>query len=250
MSDAANYRLDGHRLSADECRTLLATQPLQHRQLQVLARIEGDVVVDVGCGTGLFVREASRRHPDKTIIGIDYSDDTIRIAHLLNPQLAGRLRRMSAYRLEFPDGGVDCVTMQEVLEHLEGAAQAVKEANRVLRPGGTLVVSVPNPYYAWRIVRFATAEFANVVRRRRGRASRLASEVLSQRVEWDRHVHAWTPPTLLALLEANGFTYVDHCYENGAANLFRRRFLAALPFLGPTLVLKVRKAATAPAGLV
>jgi ubiquinone/menaquinone biosynthesis C-methylase UbiE len=250
MSDAATYLVDGHRLSADECRTLLAAQPLLHRQLQVLARIAGAVVVDVGCGTGLFVREASRRFPEWTIIGVDYSDDNIRIAHLLNPQLAGRFHRMSAYRLDLADASVNCVTMQEVLEHLENAALAVKEANRVLGPGGKLIVSVPNPYYAWRIVKFVATEFANLIRRRRGRASRLASEILSQGVEWDRHVHSWTPQTLLTLLEVNGFAYLDHCYENGAATRLRRWFLGAMPFLGPTQILTVRKVAPAPGQIV
>jgi hypothetical protein len=113
-----------------------------------------------------------------------------------------------------------------------------------------LVVSVPNPYYAWRIVRFAAAEVANLVRRGRRRASRLTSEVLSQGVEWDRHVHSWTPQTLLTLLEVNGFAYLDHTYENGAANRFRRWFLAALPFLGPTQILTVRKVAPAPPRLI
>ena len=43
---------------------------------------------------------------------------------------------MSIYDLDFKDASYDCVTMQEVLEHLEGAAQAVKEINRILKVGG------------------------------------------------------------------------------------------------------------------
>jgi 2-polyprenyl-3-methyl-5-hydroxy-6-metoxy-1,4-benzoquinol methylase len=250
MSDAASFQVDGHRRSADQCRSQLAAQQLLDRQVRVMALIEGAVVVDVGCGAGLFVHEASRRFPDKTIIGVDASDDDIRLAQLLHPQLAGRFRRMSAYRLEFAEASVDCITLQEVLEHLEGAALAIKEANRVLRPGGVLVVSVPNPFYVWRIVTFVAAEIANLVRRRRGRPARLEAEILSPDAAWDRHVHAWTPQTLLALLEVNGFVYVDHGYENGAANPLRRWFLAGLPFLGPTLILAVRKAAPAPSALV
>jgi len=249
MTDAT-YRLDGRRLSADECRALLAAQPLLHRQLLVLERIAGVVVVDVGCGSGLFVREASRRFPEKTIVGVDYAHDNIRIAQLLSPQLADRFRQMSAYRLELTDASVDCVTMQEVLEHLEGAALAVKEANRVLRPGGLLIVSVPNPYYVWRIATFVAGEATNMVRRMRGWPARLAPEIFSPGVEWDRHVHAWTPQTLLTLLQMNGFTYADHAYENGAANPLHRWFLTAFPFLGPTQILAVRKVAPAPADLL
>jgi ubiquinone/menaquinone biosynthesis C-methylase UbiE len=250
MNDAATYLFDGNRLSADQCRSLLGTMPLLDRQAKVLARIEGDTILDVGCQTGLFVREASRRFPDKTIIGLDYSDDNVRIAQLLHPQLGGRFRQMTAYRLDFPDESIDCITFQEVLEHLEGAALAVKEANRVLKVGGVLIISVPNPYYAWRIATFVLLEIANTVRGWRGHSPRLGTEILADGVEWDRHVHAWTPQTLLTLLRVNGFAYVDHCYENGAPNRLRRWFLAALPFLGPTQILKVRKVEPAPPRLV
>src|SRR5262249_55221372 len=194
-----------------------------------------------GCQTGGFVHEASRRFPARTIIGIDHIDDNIRIAQLVYPQLAGRFRQMDAYRLEVPPDSVDCIALQEIPEHLEGAALAVKEANRVLKQGGVLIVSVPNPYYAWSIARFVGREIGNAVRRGRGRRQQLNGEVLSEVAAWDRHVHAWTPSTLLTLLKANGFDYVEHAYENPLPNRLRRMVLAILPFLGPTLILKVRK---------
>jgi len=136
------------------------------------------------------------------------------------------------------------------MEHLEGAGLAIKEINRVLRPGGVLIVSVPNPYYFLSITRFCLSEIANAFRRRRGRAPLLRPEVLSASTEWDRHVYAWTPQTLLALLTVNGFAYVEHCFENGMPDPFRRAIVALLPFLGPTLILKVRKVAAAPVDLV
>ena len=176
--------------------------------------------------------------------------DNIRIAQLIYPQLAGRFRQMDAYRLEFPSDSVECITMQEVLEHLEGAAIAVKEANRVLKQGGALIVSVPNPYYARSIATFVSREIANAVRRKRGQRQQLDSEVLSEAAVWDRHVHAWTPQTLLTLMKVNGFDYVEHAYENPLPNRLRRLVLTILPFLGPTLILKARKVAAAPSALI
>src|SRR5262245_38182868 len=120
MSDATTFLVDGARLSADQCRTRFAVQPLSDRQAKVMERLEGNRIVDVGCQTGGFVHEASRRFPARTIIGIDHIDDNIRIAQLVYPQLAGRFRQMDAYRLEFPPDSVDCIAMQEILEHLEG----------------------------------------------------------------------------------------------------------------------------------
>ena len=246
---ADTYLVDGKRLSADQCIALFRPMPLFDRQIKVLERVEGDIIIDIGCYTGAFVREASRRFPDKTVIGVDYFEDNIRIAQLLYPDLRDRFQRMSIYRLEIADGSVDCVTLQEVLEHLEGAALAVKEVNRILKQGGALVVSVPNPMCAWRMTKFVRLELGNAFRRWRGRSPCLGAEVLSD-IEWDRHVYAWTPQTLLALLVSNGFEYVEHCYETGVTDRSRRWFLTALPFLGPTLILKVRKVAPASPALV
>jgi 2-polyprenyl-3-methyl-5-hydroxy-6-metoxy-1,4-benzoquinol methylase len=243
------YLVDGKRLGADQCLALFGAMPLFDRQIKVLDCIEGDTIVDIGCYTGAFVREASRRFPDKTVIGIDYFEDNIRIAQLLYPDIRDRFQRMSVYRLEIADASVDCITLQEVLEHLEGAALAIKEVNRVIKPGGVLVVSVPNPLCLWRVVNFIWLELGNVLRRWRGRSPRLGAEVLSD-LEWDRHIYAWTPPTLLTLLVINGFEYVEHCYETRVSDRLRRWFLAALPFLGPTQILKVRKVGPASPALV
>ena len=251
MTDSsATYLFDGRHLTAGQCRALFTGMPLSDRQSKVLNRIEGNTIIDVGCFTGAFVREASRRFPDKTVIGIDNFEDNIRIARLLFPEMQDRFQKMSVYRLEIADASADCVTLQEVLEHLEGAALAIKEVNRVLKKGGALIVSVPNPFYLWRIITFVCCEIGNAFRRWRGQPPRLSMEVLCKEIEWDRHVYAWTPTTLLTLLATNGFEYVEHCYESRVPDRVRRWVLAVLPFLGPTQILKVRKVAPAPADLV
>jgi ubiquinone/menaquinone biosynthesis C-methylase UbiE len=246
MNDARTYLVDGRRLTADECRALFSATALGDRQRRVLQQIEGDTIVDVGCYTGQFVGEAARRFPAKTIIGVDYFDDNIDIAHLLYPEMRDRFRLMSAYRLDFADASLDCVTLQEVIEHLEGAAQAIKEANRVLKPGGALIVSVPNPFYWRHMAGFLRFELCNRLRRPKA----LGTEIFYENVEWNRHVHAWTPQTLLTLLSVNGFVYVDHVYENGMPRRLERWFLSAFPFLGPTQIVKVRKIAAASPVLV
>jgi SAM-dependent methyltransferase len=250
MDDDTTFVFEGRRLQAHEARALFADAPLTERERKVLEQIEGTAIVDVGCSTGAFVRAASRRFPDRVVIGVDADEDSLRIARFLDPQLAEHFRTMSAYHLDLPDASLDCATALEVLEHLEGAALALKEINRVLRPGGALIITVPNPYYLARLVRFCLSESANLFRRWRGRALHLAPEVLNPAITWDRHVVAWTPPTLLALLCANGFGYVEHEYENGMPDLFRRLVLMALPFLGPTLIMKVRKVGQASPDLV
>ncbi len=244
------YSVDGKNISAEECRSIFRTTKLGDRQLRVLDFIEGDHVLDIGCYAGNFVSEVIRRFPAKTVTGIDYFEDHIRIAKLVFPEIASSFRQMSIYDLKFSDDSIDCVTLQEVLEHLEGAAHAVKEINRVLKVGGAVIVSVPNPFYIGAMLSFFRFELGNAWRRFRGDKTRLGTEVYFQEIEWNRHIFSWTPQTLLTLFAVNGFEYVEHRYETGVTNLAERLLLRLLPFFGPTQILKVRKASVASRALV
>lgn len=88
-------------------------------------------VLDAGCGEGVLVDEFAGR---LAIEGIDpnYSSDRVRSGSLL--------------ALPYADGSFDRATCLDVLEHLAFHQQpvALAELFRVLRPGGELLVSVPN----------------------------------------------------------------------------------------------------------
>jgi len=88
-------------------------------------------VLDAGCGEGVIVEEFAS---SLAIEGVDpnYTSDHVRTGSLLD--------------LPFPDGRFDRALCLDVLEHLEYQQQpvALAELFRVLRPGGELLVSVPN----------------------------------------------------------------------------------------------------------
>jgi len=95
---------------------------------------EGSVLVDVACGGGLLaphVAHLGHRH-----VGVDLSPTAVRVARRHGVQVL----RGDAQRLPFPDAAADVVVAGEVLEHVPDLPAAVREACRVLRPGGTLVV--------------------------------------------------------------------------------------------------------------
>jgi len=99
-------------------------------------------VLDVGCAFGYGTAALAARAPGRTVIGIDRDLDHVREAARRYPWLT--VRPGDAAALPASDGTVDAVTLLEVLEHLGDPGAAVAEARRVLRSGGTVIVSVPH----------------------------------------------------------------------------------------------------------
>ena len=98
------------------------------------AQRSGSVLIDIACGGGLLAPEltgSGHRH-----VGVDLSPSSVRLARAHGVQAV----RGDALRLPFADEVADVVVAGEVLEHVTDLAAAVREACRVLRPGGTLVV--------------------------------------------------------------------------------------------------------------
>ena len=64
--------------------------------------------------------------------------------------------------LPYGDAEFDLVTCSEVIEHLENYRALVREARRVLRPGGLLVLTTPNVLNAYSRLRYVASGFANL----------------------------------------------------------------------------------------
>lgn len=109
--------------------TYIAKLELVRRWLRDLP--PGTRVLDAGCGEGVLVDEFAGR---LAIEGLDqnYSSDRVRTGSLTS--------------LPYADGTFDRALCLDVLEHLtfEDQPRALSELHRVLRPGGELLVSVPN----------------------------------------------------------------------------------------------------------
>jgi SAM-dependent methyltransferase len=124
-----------------------------------------DVVLDAGCGLGRHLRQLARV-PGLKIFGIDKSAAALSESYKsleTMPDSQSKdylLSSADITRLPFADAAFDCIICSEVFEHIPRHEQALKELDRILKPQGTLVVSVPR-FFAERICWFISREYYN-----------------------------------------------------------------------------------------
>ncbi|HEX7355085.1 MAG TPA: class I SAM-dependent methyltransferase [Mycobacteriales bacterium] len=119
--------------AASARRALAEIQQLLGRSLR-----PGDVVVDVGCGTGWLAAGLRRARPDVTVVGSDLSTGMLSRARLAG----GRpLVQADATVLPLAAASVDVIVCRGVLHHLPEVVRALREWRRVLRPNGAVVLS-------------------------------------------------------------------------------------------------------------
>ena len=139
-----HYRRDGEVFDFEETITSphqMALVRLQQHVLAIARPKEDESVLDIGCGSG-WLLGALGRHGMRRVYGVDLS----RGQYLKGKRTRGLqigFAEGDAYRLPFKESSLDVVLMTEVLEHLESPVVTLKEAARVLRGGGRLVVTVP-----------------------------------------------------------------------------------------------------------
>lgn len=101
-------------------------------------------ILNIGCGYGWFENFLLKNNAKK-IVGVDYDPILVEELkqHLSDPSL--HLAVADALNLPFPDSSFDIVTSFEVIEHVPKGREGkmLSEIYRVLKPGGTAVLSTP-----------------------------------------------------------------------------------------------------------
>jgi len=138
-------------------------------------------LLDVGCGTGIFLEKAKAHGYD--VYGVDINIPAVGAARArgLDKIYLGEL---SGFIGEKRSSDLDVVTLFDYLEHLSNPAETVRMAKELLRPGGCLVVTVPN---AERPIIFKRDDFDQP----------------------PHHLTRWTVHSLKGFLERNGFDVVS-----------------------------------------
>ncbi len=119
----------------------------QERRLQMILNAAGDHLkgrtLENGCGVGMYLQHLVPHCG--SIIGLEYDMDRAGEAHAHTLNVINS----AAEQLPFTGGSFDAILSHEVLEHVEQDRKSVEEMVRTLKPGGVILLFVPNLGYPY-----------------------------------------------------------------------------------------------------
>ncbi|HUI41909.1 MAG TPA: class I SAM-dependent methyltransferase [Terriglobia bacterium] len=136
-------------------------------------------ILDVGCGLGLFLLALDPARWERTGLEVMPAAYEQAVRHLG----AGSMIGSELTEAGLPGGQFDVVTFWDSLEHLPDPVAALRTAHRALRPGGIVLLRLPN-FSSYLAQHFGEDWFE---------------------LSLPYHLHHFTPPTLTRVLEATGF---------------------------------------------
>lgn len=102
-------------------------------------------VLDIGCGLGYTLRELGKLNPNLELSGADQDQVCLDRTLECNPGATTIRMGDEGFDVESLGTGYDACIMSHILEHLPRPLEAVQRLLPVLRPGGHLILAVPNP---------------------------------------------------------------------------------------------------------
>ncbi|MBW7997910.1 MAG: class I SAM-dependent methyltransferase [Candidatus Glassbacteria bacterium] len=194
--------------------------------------VEGDTVLDVGCQRGVYSYYLAKN--GKKVVGVEVDRTVLEIAErkFTHPNLS--FKSVDGTRLDLPAESFDCALLLEVLEHTYHPRGLIREVHRVLKPGGTLIVSVPNAASYHTLARSLFLPTASYF----AEMETWPDFATDQR----DHYYYWDAFTLYRLLNRQGFGYRDHRYVD-SRRVFRllSKVLPPLRKMSTSFMIKVSK---------
>lgn len=102
-------------------------------------------ILDIGCGTGETLSFMKTIFPRTKLYGVDASRQAVKYTK----QRGHAAKVADALDLPFPAKSFDAVLLLDVIEHIKDDVSVIKEAKRVLKPGGVIVITVPALQFIW-----------------------------------------------------------------------------------------------------
>lgn len=108
---------------------------------------EGEEIIDLGCGTGYYLYLLSNLLINLKLTGLEYDQRSLNEAKAMLIDKKINFVAGDMHKMPFKSKSFDKAISSEVLEHLKDDSLALQEIYRILKPGGTLVISVPSTNY-------------------------------------------------------------------------------------------------------
>src|SRR5215213_2010849 len=153
----------------------------------------GSRLLEIGCGAGNLLLQATvaGSYP----VALDFSMQALTFVRARLEEVQSTPDSPSGFActqaigesLPFPDNTFDCILLSEVIEHLEEPQISIREARRVLCPGGRLLITTPNYRSFWPIMEWAVDRL-NI-------APKMAGE---------QHISRFHPSSLKKMLDGSG----------------------------------------------
>ena len=166
-------------------------------------------ILDLPCGRGFYLNMFHYVCKCE-LVGADLDWSVVKTARQVLGHLANiHIHHASIYSMPYPRDSFDAVILSEILEHIDDDARGLKEAYRVLKPGGVLAVTVPNANYPfwWDPI------------------NKILEWLLDRHIQhgplagiWANHVRLYAPGELRAAVEDAGFQVEEeralthHCF--------------------------------------
>ncbi len=113
---------------------------LWKRRFKIVKKLLPSVrLLDVGCGEGLFLYTAKQNGYD--VYGIEVSEFAVKYA---KEKFGLNINNTALENSDFPDNSFDIITFWHTVEHLSSPEITLKKAEQLLKPGGYLIIAVPN----------------------------------------------------------------------------------------------------------
>lgn len=149
MDELSNYypdNYDSYQQVNRKDSTLLGTilrYGLKKRKRFVYKYCKSGRLLDIGCSTGDFLDEISDsgKRTEWELFGVDNNEYATNLA---KKKTYLSIHNSTLEEANFPDQYFDVVTLWDVLEHLYDPSGTLLEVNRILKPGGILIIRVPN----------------------------------------------------------------------------------------------------------
>ena len=203
------------------------------KTLALLRRVKefgpGSDLLEIGSGSGWFTLLAKKR--GYRAVGVEVSWELVEFARRRGAEagIDAPFHEARAESLPLPDQSFDVAYANSVMEHVKGWREAIREAHRVLRPGGLLFVGTTNrlypvsteidfPFYQWLPLRIQIP----IAIRKKG------PDVMENGLAWNH----FTPMGLRRALTEAGFTKVFDVFDLARAGDLRGMKRAARPLLG------------------